>query len=129
MNGIPNPIRAKHLRGACTEQRELFEATFPEGMPITVENIERAFRVGLAVEWAVERRFPAPLWEEYERQRAPLWEEYKRQRAPLLAKYERQRAPFWEEYERKEAPLLAEYRRQLVPVIVRLAFTDDGNDG
>lgn len=127
---IPNPILFEHLHWACEEHLTLFKATFPDGMEITEENIERAFGVGLLVEWAVQRLFPKPLWAEYkcqkalllaeyERREAPLWAEYNRQetlllkedgiqRALLLKEYQRQRAALWKECERQRAALIVE---------------------
>lgn len=153
MKKIPNPILTKHLRGACPEQKALFAATFPKGMAITEENVVKALRVGLEVEWGLKRWLPAtllaeyqqqdallwaeyarqstPLLVEYQRQHAPLWAEYERQPA-LLVEYQRQLAPLWAEYERQSAPFWAEYQRQKDPLIVNLALaamiTEDGDE-
>ncbi len=113
-------ITPAYLRrlGACTDQVALVGEHWPNGVPLTVPSMRKAFRLGLDVEWFAQEVLSTEEYDEYERQRAPLRAEYERQQAPLWAEYQRQRAPLWAEYERQQAPLWAEYERQQAPLLV-----------
>ena len=113
------------LRGACKDQRAIFKAEWPQGADVTIENVQRAIELGLALSWGLRWFTPEAVAEyerqrallpEYQRQSAQLWAEYDRQRELLWAEYERQRAPLWAEYQRQRAPLRAEYERQVAPL-------------
>jgi hypothetical protein len=60
-------IKLRMLRGACPEQREIFEAEWPSGAEATLENVLRAVELGLDLEWG-RRLFSPTARAEYERQ-------------------------------------------------------------
>ena len=106
------------LRGACPEQREIFEAEWPRGAEATLENVLRAVELGLSLDWGRKLFTPAAR-AEYDRQTATLWAEYYREWALLRDEYKRQGAPFWQalvEHKWQVALLRAEYQRQIAPV-------------
>lgn len=49
---MPRRITVNDLRGACKEHRALFEATFPDGAEVTVENVHRARAAGINLAFA-----------------------------------------------------------------------------
>ncbi len=98
-------ITLRMLRGACSEQKRIFKAEWPNGAAVTLENVLRAQELGLDLSWGAAHWFTPVAREEYERHRAPIPAEYDRQMAPIWAEYERQEAPIRAERQRQEAIL------------------------
>jgi len=104
--------------GACAGNVEKFKAEFGSYADVTLENLARAFKAGINVDWWATQvfgseyeRVKAQALAEYERVKAQAWAEYERVKAQAWAEYERVTAPAWAEYERVTAPALAEYER------------------
>ena len=68
MTTIPNPVTVEHLKAkdACQEQVDLFAATFPDGMPLTEENLLIAARAELDLHWAAIHLLPAQASKVYD---------------------------------------------------------------
>ena len=69
------------LRGACKEQRDIFEAEWPEGAHATIENVRRAQELGLNLAWG-EHWFTADARKVYDEAIAQGWKAYKETTAP-----------------------------------------------
>jgi hypothetical protein len=114
-------LRAK---GACAGQVAKFQAEWPSGCPVCIENINRCIEIGIYWVWA-EELLTALAWAEYQRVTAPAWAEYQRVKAPALAEYQRVTAPAWAEYQRVTAPAWAEYQRVKAPALVAALLSMD----
>ena len=69
-------ITAKMLRGrgACKDQIDTFEQTWPDGAELTLDNLIRAAKLDLSIEWFAENFLSDPAGEAYMRTIAPaLW--------------------------------------------------------
>ena len=73
---------------ACKDQRDLFAATFPEGMEVTEANLLYAAKAGLDLAWAARAFLPTPLRADYEAKCARLQADYEAKWARLQADYE-----------------------------------------
>jgi hypothetical protein len=62
--------------GACAEQVEIVEREWPNGVPITVPTIRKAYRLGLDVEWFTRRVLSPDTWAEWEKVTDRAWAEY-----------------------------------------------------
>ena len=69
------------LRGACREQRDIFEAEWPEGVEVTIENVRRARELGLNLAWG-EHWFTATARKAYREAVAPARKAYLEAIAP-----------------------------------------------
>jgi hypothetical protein len=60
-------ITADYLRllGADCEELGFFEAEWPQGAEVTVENCQRAVAIGLSLTWLAAHVFRLPAWERY----------------------------------------------------------------
>ena len=97
---------------ACSDQRGLFKATFPAGMPVTLANIEAARAAGLDIGWAI-CLLPASARAEYRKALAPAWAEYDKALAPAQAEYRKAIASAWAGYYKATALVRAEYDKAL----------------
>jgi hypothetical protein len=54
---LPKRITAKFLsgHGACSDDVLLFEQTFPKGATVTLANVRKAEKAGLAIHWLVAK--------------------------------------------------------------------------
>ncbi len=75
-------------KGACSEQVELFRATFGESVRVT-QRLCVSVADAFSWPWAARHLLSAPASAEYERVTAPAWAEYKRVTAAARAEYER----------------------------------------
>lgn len=75
MTDVPR-ITLDMLRGACKEQRNIFEAEWPEGADATIENVRRAQELGLNLAWG-EHWFTATAWKVYLEAIAPARKAYR----------------------------------------------------
>ena len=80
------------LRGACKEQRDIFEAEWPEGVDVTIENVRRAQELGLTLAWG-EHWFTAPARKAYDAARDTAEEAYDAARVPARKVYYAATAP------------------------------------
>ena len=85
------------LRGACKEQRDIFEAEWPEGVDVTIENVRRAQELGLTLAWG-EHWFTAPARKAYDAARDTAEEAYDAARVPARKVYYAATAPAWVAY-------------------------------
>ena len=83
-------ITTADLKGACSDQVELFTATFKGKAALTHRNWAKAIAVGLDVFW-LERLLPASALAEYQKVMASAWAEYEKATAPAWAEYEKAR--------------------------------------
>ena len=58
-------ITSKMLKGACGDQKKLFDKLFPGGAPVTIAAAREASKAGLDVLWLVNI-LPKPLLDEHE---------------------------------------------------------------
>lgn len=72
-----NMIRLEDLAGACSEQLELFDKTFPEGAPVTAESMAVAMAAGLNVQW-LENLLPVAALAEHVRISQAVRQEFDR---------------------------------------------------
>jgi len=107
------------LRGACKEQRDIFEAEWPEGVDITIENVRRAQELGLNLVWG-EHWFTAaarktyleaiaPARKVYDEARATAEEAYREAIATAWKAYDEARATAWKAYDAATAPAWKAY--------------------
>jgi len=82
------------LKGACKEQRDLFEAEWPEGADATIENVRRAQELGLNLAWG-EHWFPADPWKAYYAAVAPARKAYEEATSQAWEAYHEAIAPAW----------------------------------
>ena len=81
---------------ACTQQIQLFEQLFPEGVTPTVALcVEHASKFDW--DFAARKFLSAPAWAQYEAAKAPAWAQYEAAKAPALAQYEAATAQAWAE--------------------------------
>ena len=73
--GLAPRITLGMLRGACREQRDIFEAEWPEGADATIENVRRAQELGLNLAWG-EHWFRVPARKAYIEARVQAWKAY-----------------------------------------------------
>ena len=109
-------ITNKHLEGACQDQVELFNKTFPVGAEFNKTNWDLALAVGLQVMWMerfldesnrkiyevaiaaalkIYKDATAPDWKIYEEATAPALKIYDEATAPALKICEEATAPAW----------------------------------
>ena len=80
-------ITLAHLKGACADQRALFQRTFPDGAPLTEEFVDTALKARLDILW-LTHLLPPPARAKYMRARAPAWAKYQRTVTAEQADYE-----------------------------------------
>ena len=113
-------VTAERLRemGACEDVVKCVEREWPRGVPVTVQSIAKASRLGLDVEWFASRtltdsvraeykKVTAPAWAEYRKVKDPAWAEYRKVTAPARAEYKKVKDSAWAEYRKVTAPALA----------------------
>ncbi len=93
------------LRWACKEQRDIFEAEWPEGADATIENVRRAQELGLSLAWGEHWFWPLArkaydeardaAWKVYNEAIAPAWAAYLEAIAPARGAYLEAIAPAW----------------------------------
>ena len=76
-------ITTADLKGACSEQVELFDATFQGKAKVTSRNLAKAIAAGLDVFW-LELLIPAPARAEYDKVAAPARAEYDKVRGKAI---------------------------------------------
>jgi uncharacterized membrane protein YqiK len=138
-------------RGACADGIKAFAEVWPDGMPLTQENLVSSAAAGLTVEWLPEHLLSTTAYAEYvhvratasadcRRVRASAYAEhritigtarteYDRVRALAEAEYRRVRASARAEYDRVRAPARAEYRRVIAAAIWDAWQVDDAGEG
>ena len=79
-------ITNKHLEGACQDQVELFNKTFPVDVEFNKTNWDLALSVGLRVMW-MGRFLDKSAWKIYDEAIESAWEIYDEARAPALKIY------------------------------------------
>ncbi len=82
------------LRGACKEQRDIFEAEWPEGADVTIENVRRARELGLNLAWG-EHWFTAAALKVYDEAIAHSLKVYLEATAPARVAYYEATATAW----------------------------------
>ena len=92
--GLTPRITLAMLRGACKEQRDIFEAEWPEGADATIENVQRAQELGLNLAWG-EHWFTAAAWVAYLEAIAPARKAYNEAIAPARKVYLEAIATAW----------------------------------
>jgi hypothetical protein len=102
-------------RGACADGIEAFAEVWPDGMPLTQENLVSSAAAGLTVEWLPEHLLSTTAYAEYERSIASVRAEYQRVTTTAYAEYLRAIAPAYAEYDRVAALAKAEYKRAIAP--------------
>ena len=102
-------------RGAGCHELSRFQAEWPKGAEVTLENLLRAAELDLDLLWWVLNCLPAPLRAALARQMAPLWAALACQVAPLQAALACQA-----EFCRQVAPFRAEFYRQVARLIWQL---------
>lgn len=62
-------VTATMLRrlGACSDQVATVEREWPNGAPVTVATVRKAYRLGLDVDWLANKVLPALALAEYQR--------------------------------------------------------------
>ena len=83
---IETLVTAEMLRkeGATCLSLSRFQAEWPNGAEITLENLLRAADLELDLPWWARHFLPTPLRAEFGRQVNPLWVEFSRQVAYLI---------------------------------------------
>ena len=76
--------------GACRDQVQRFERTWPDGVTVTRETLERSATAGLSLEWFVRQVLPHADYADYFMQRDALFAAYMQQRDTLKAAYDAQ---------------------------------------
>ena len=72
-------IRATDLHGACTGQVEIFVTEWPDGAPLTLDNVRRAAALHLDLNWFALHFLAAPALAAYEQATATaLWAQINR---------------------------------------------------
>ena len=113
------------LRGACSDQHNLFAELFPKGSPKTRKAALAAARKHADKfdwEWAAAKLLRAPAQAEYEKVCAPAWAEYDKVSAAAWAEYEKVRAAAQAEYEKVSAPAWVEYEKVRAAAFVNAWF-------
>jgi hypothetical protein len=116
-------------RGACADGIEAFAEVWPDGMPLTQENLVSSAAAGLTVEWLPEHLLSTTAYAEYERSIASVRAEYQRVTATAYAEYRRVCALAEAEYHRVCALARAEYRRVRAAAIWDAWQVDDAGEG
>ena len=106
-------VTAERLRemGACGDAVKCVEREWPRGVPVTVQSIAKAFRLGLDVEWFASCILTASAWVEYEKAMAPARAKYQKVTAPAWAEYGKVKDSAWADYEKVKDSALAEYKK------------------
>ena len=101
-------ITNKHLEGACQDQVNLFNETFPVGAEFNKTNWGLALTVGLQVTW-MERFLDESNRKIYDKAIAPARKIYDEARVPARKTYKEAIAPASKIYEEARAPALKIY--------------------
>jgi len=120
-------ITNKHLEGACQDQVELFNKTFPVGAEFNKTNWDLALAVGLQVIW-MERFLYESNRKIYDEARAPALKIYDEATAPArkifnetiasyLKKYNEAEALLWKIYDEARAAALKIYAEEIAPAL------------
>ena len=92
-------ITTADLKGACSEQVELFAQTFNGKAKLTAGNLAKAVAAGLDIFW-LYRLIPAPAWAEYDKVSTAALAEYDKVMAPAWAEYDKVSTAAWAEYDK-----------------------------
>ena len=116
-------VTAERLRemGACGDAVKCVEREWPRGVPVTVQSIAKAFRLGLDsdvdVEWFARRTLTDSALAEYGKVKDSAWAEYQKVMALVWAEHEKVMASAWAEHEKVRVPARAEYEKAKAPAL------------
>ena len=84
-------LKQLRLKGACSEQVELFKATFGESSEVTMDNAVK-YADKFDWTWAAEHLLPAPAWKAYQEAMATADKAYEEATAPAGKAYREAKA-------------------------------------
>lgn len=122
MNAPPMMITPEWLLAnkAFANQYATFCDEWPEGMAMSITNLNRALELKIDLEWLAEKMLPRALYDDYETKHDSIYDDYYAERLPIIAEYYARCAPTRADFHAKSAPVTNEY-------YAKRALFNDGN--
>lgn len=115
IKNLPKTIDSRWLveHSACEEQIEIFKQEWPEGALVTRENLSRAIKIGLDLEWLIKKLMAFLSYERYKAKRSVFYEAHETKLEPVFTSYQERITPIDINYKTRKKSLDTEYEAEM----------------